>query len=434
MAERRAPAPALARFQACSGALQAGEERLADLLDACQGAGVAQFERLQQLPAAAGFRPLSGPLSGLATGDAPPAASAAPAQDAERRSNARAARITPFSPGSSQPTPPAAPSLATPLTTPASAGLANTRPAALKNAPGTATAGFFDARTTPPEPASAPSASVTGALADASAARVQDAGALITALLQRHPAPRTSAKLRGIGAAEPAPLRPTGHAEGTNTGAAAARPGSQPGPLHAPGFGATQDRVAQRGEAFERAPRPAPPADRLSHGDFFAADKVAAARAASAPGQVSALASGLAAPHGTQRGALLEDAAADGARLLRSGDEALRTLVAPLFIRAVPFAMPSSAMPSATPHADLATGAATRSVAPPVLRAPSRLLAAAQRGDSPGSAGKAPAGPSAAAPVPSATSASPLDTAADLAGGLDRLLREQAWLRGVDLT
>ncbi len=430
MAERRPPAPALARFQACSGALQAVEERLADMLDACQGAGVAQLERLQQLPAAAGFRP----FSELATSDASPTVSAAPAQDAERGSRAHAARMTPPSPGRTQSLHRAEPSLATPMSTPGSAGRANTHPANQKDAPGAATTGLIDTRPAPSPPASAAFVRVAGARAESSAAGVQDAGALITALLQRHPAPRTSARLRGIGAAEPAPLRPTGHAGGTNTGVAAARPSGPPGTLHDPAFGATQDRVAQRGQAFERAPRPAPPADRPFPGEFFAADKIAAARAASAPGHASALASGHPAPHRTQMGARFADTAADASRLLRSGDEALRTLVAPLFMRTAPFAMPSSVMASAIPHADLAAGAATRSVAPPVLRAPSRLLAAAQRVDGASNAGKAPAGTSAAAPVPSATSASALDTAADLASGLDRLLREQAWLRGVDLT
>lgn len=431
MAERRAPtatlAPALAPFQACSGALQQVEERLADLLDACEGAGVAQLGHLQQLPPAAGFRP----FAGLAADDPPPAASTAPAQDAERRPRARAARMTSPSPGNAQPMRPAAVPLAAAVSTPASAGPANTQRAVPNDTPGAATAGFIDTRATPSPSESAAFVRLAGALADGSAARLQDAGALITALLQRHPAPRAPARLRGIGAAEPAPMRPQGHSARTDTGTVAARPGGQPSTLHDTAFGATHDRGAQRGQAFERAPWPAPPSGRSDPAESLAADKVPASRAPSKPGQAGALASGLATQHRTQRASPLADAASDAARLLRSGDEALRTLVAPLFMRATPFAMPSAVMPPTDPTA---TAAARGRTQPPLLRAPSRLLAGALADDSHKGGGKSTAGKSGAGPVQPVAGTSPLDSAADLASGLDRLLREQAWLRGVDLT
>ena len=114
--------------------------------------------------------------------------------------------------------------------------------------------------------------------------------------------------------------------------------------------------------------------------------------------------------------------AADASAPLQSTTDTLHTLVAPLFLRAAPHAGAGAAKADA----QRASGR------PPLLRAPSRLLGAAAPGTqataTPAANAKAWATPAAPA------SGQPADGPADLAAGLDRLLREQAWLRGVDLT
>jgi hypothetical protein len=68
----------------------------------------------------------------------------------------------------------------------------------------------------------------------------------------------------------------------------------------------------------------------------------------------------------------------------------------------------------------------------PLQRAPSRLLAAVGTTWAAQPPAAAAASLHAATQMPSASA--PGDSATDLATGLERLLREQAWLRGVDLT
>ena len=112
--------------------------------------------------------------------------------------------------------------------------------------------------------------------------------------------------------------------------------------------------------------------------------------------------------------------AADASAHLQSTTDTLHTLVAPLFLRATPD----------TGAAKADTQRASGRL--PLLRAPSRLLGAtlpdAQAATTPAANAKAWAAPAAPA------SSQPADGPADLAAGLERLLREQAWLRGVDLT
>ena len=114
--------------------------------------------------------------------------------------------------------------------------------------------------------------------------------------------------------------------------------------------------------------------------------------------------------------------AADASAHLQSTTDTLHTLVAPLFLRAAPHTGAGASKANAQRASERL----------PLLRAPSRLLGAAapaaQATAAP--AGSAKAWTAAAAPA----SGQPADGPADLAAGLERLLREQAWLRGVDLT
>src|SRR5690606_2127820 len=111
--------------------------------------------------------------------------------------------------------------------------------------------------------------------------------------------------------------------------------------------------------------------------------------------------------------------AADASAHLQSATDALHTLVAPLFLRAAPDT--GAGAGAAKADAQRASGR------PPLLRAPSRLLGAAAPGTQ---ATTAPAANAKAWAAPAApASGQPADGPADLAAGLERLLREQAWLR-----
>ena len=114
--------------------------------------------------------------------------------------------------------------------------------------------------------------------------------------------------------------------------------------------------------------------------------------------------------------------AADAGAYLQDAHDTLRTLVAPLFLRPLP---DTGAGPAEA-------GAQRASERLPLLRAPSRLLGAAAPGTPATAAAAATAKTWTAAAEPA--SGQSADGPADLAAGLDRLLREQAWLRGVDLT
>ena len=119
--------------------------------------------------------------------------------------------------------------------------------------------------------------------------------------------------------------------------------------------------------------------------------------------------------------------AADASAHLQSTTDTLHTLVAPLFLRAAPH----TGAGAAKADAQRASGR------PPLLRAPSRLLGAAAPGTQAAAAAAATAKVRTAAAEPATGQPAfgqPADGPAELAAGLDRLLREQAWLRGVDLT
>ena len=139
------------------------------------------------------------------------------------------------------------------------------------------------------------------------------------------------------------------------------------------------------------------------------------------PGRAGSLLQRHAAPRPTTNAQPTASTADVGVHL-QSATETLHTLVAPLFLRAAPDAGAGAAKADAQ----------RVSGRPPLLRAPSRLLGAtapdAQATTAPAANAKAWAAPVAPA------SGQPADGPADLAAGLDRLLREQAWLRGVDLT
>lgn len=229
----------------------------------------------------------------------------------------------------------------------------------------------------------------------------RDAGELIGELLQRHPAPRQPARLQGIGA------RPT---------ATSGLPVDGDSPAEQPTAGPGAEIATSPGARLQASQRSTPPGhahdaatkapDGGHTGTFFS-------RRASA---------GLIPRDPTPEG---NAAAPDPAHLQSSGD-ALRALVTPLFLRPAPGVAPGAAQPQPGP------GAQHHTDRPTVLRAPSRLLGPAAPGN--GSIATRPAVTPANAAAQAPTTTIPADNSADLATGLDRLLREQAWLRGVDLT
>lgn len=391
MAERRppspAPLPALAPFQACREALRHVESRLSAVLVACEAAGAQQLGNLQRLPAAARFQPFSSePLCPQA--DASPASEdraddGQPLTAAGSRRNARGSR---------------------PGHPPTHAG--DERSPAGRRARPIDLPGRIPAATAPAVgPAAGPvgRALVGPAQQDAVGKGAQDAAALIAALLYRHPAPRQPARLHGIG------------------GAPAGMPGATPGTLSAgagrtdspPSVGPARATLAPggRGEDHEAqtaapAPSPASPPP-FPHLQTPAARRMGPMHGAAPPVTAEAARARAAAPTGP-------------ARAQQSGTTALHTLVTPLFMRA-------TLQPAAPAEA------AARAAQPPVLRAASRLLAAVPARDGQGQAGKSATGAPVADAAWPAKQAAALGAASELADGLERLLREQALLRGVDL-
>ena len=119
--------------------------------------------------------------------------------------------------------------------------------------------------------------------------------------------------------------------------------------------------------------------------------------------------------------------AADISADMQPATDTLSTLVAPLFLRPL----------SNTGAAPAEAGPQRASERLPLLRAPSRLLGAAAPGTQAAAAAAATAKVRTAAAEPASGQPAfgqPADGPAELAAELDRLLREQAWLRGVDLT
>ena len=388
MADPRRLATALAPFHQFSKHLQATQARLSALLAAVAGGAVARTGDLERLPAAARFNPFAvavpfNPFTVLPE-VFEPATTADPGAKARGR---RADRGSRAAPGATARTGASA----------ALAGAADSLPQAPGRAPDlppsaaalalAATAANTQARPAGAEPlASRP--------ASEHAAHVQAAGELIEALLQRHAPPRAATRLHGIGARS-APARYDGDAApARHTVAASAAGAAQAADVAA-------DHPAARGAVV------APGGD---HGDA-APSRL---HAASAPwGERAAM-----------RTATGMDAAPMDAPALKHGDAVLRSLLDSVPPRP---ATGTQALDGVQPE-PLAR-APTRS---PLQRAPSRLLAAVGTTWAAQPPAAAAASLHAATQMPSASA--PGDSATDLATGLERLLREQAWLRGVDLT
>jgi len=419
MADARALDKAIAPFLRARGAQRAADARLSDLIGACAGDAHVRFERLNQLPAATQFTPFE-TLS--IRGDADDTRTDNPrSQGAGARP--RRAGGAPTQPGAGRQPPDPATMLS--AYQPGVDDMRRERPIAEPGSPDkhlTTRVTALDPRLATDrlradDPASASTRSTgressprTASTAPANIAR--NAGELIGALLQRHAAPRQPARLQGIGA------RPTAaQALGGADDAAAL----QPTRLSAPPS-ATRPTRGQHANVSSAQPGPADDARAFAPREvLFETPSSQRLRAAQMRPETGA-AMGERTP----------------AALLQSGSETLRALVTPLFLRpGSGFDVAASATGSAAPRS------ADRM---PVLRAPSRLLA----GTTPGTGAAAPAtGTQAAtaAPAFAATAATlsvpalsvpalstPANSAADLATGLEHLLREQAWLRGVDLT
>ena len=399
MADPRTRAAALAPFRRCRDVLRAADACLAELLAAFTGEPAERTGRLSTLPPAAGFAPfaaLAAPETQAASGE--PAAAAA--AGVRRRAGAPPA---PPAPGR-RPTTLAesalegASSLAAARARSGVHSLASTAPArrSANSGPGA------DAPAVLPEAgrtlaSTARSGAAAAAGAGNASASARSVGELIGDLLQRHAAP---AARPGAG--------PT-LARTARSGAAAA--------ASAGNASASERSVGELiGTLLQRHAAPRPSANTPG------AAQSAAAGATQARTHADAL------PDATSRRAAQRPAAsarptaadADASAPLQHTTDALRTLVAPLFMR---------------PVADTGAGAAVDAQrAPgrgPLLRAPSRLLGAAAPGAQAAPAANAKAWATPAAPV---SGDQPADGPADLAAGLERLLREQAWLRGVDLT
>lgn len=401
MADPRRLAAALAPFHEVSKHLEATQARLSGLLAAFAREAEAHTGDLERLPAAARFNPfavLPKAFEPAHTADPDDKVGGRRADKGSRAAQASAPR--PAATGTT-----ALASLAgaagnlrqasgrTPDIPPSAAALT---PAALGAA---AARERSRARAAGPEPmASLP--------AREQAAHAYAAGELIDALLKRHAPPRAPTRLHGIG---------TRSAQASHDGDAA-----------------PAQRVATTSAA--RAAQAAADHPALRHGAELAASAAAAHGALLAPGAghghappsrlhaASAPWGELSCQAATQAGAGMDAAA------MEHGDEALRRLLDSGFAHPATVAQ---AFESVRPETLMR--APTRS---PQRRAPSRLLGASGPQDvatAPATSAKAAtATPASAMTTPAP--AMPADGAADLAAGLDRLLREQAWLRGVDLT
>lgn len=389
MADTRRLAAALAPFHEASKHLQATQARLSALLAAVTGEVAARTDNLERLPAAARFNPFAValPLNPFVMPKFVDAANAAEAgAKARGRRSDNGSRVAPGAAAR----PGAGASAALTGLASAADGLRRTpdlppSAAALTRAAATprAEAGRAPARTAPS------SAAAAAAGAGKGSANACSVGELINAVLQGHTAP----------AAPPEAGRTL--ARTARSGAAAAA-GAGKASASAQSVGALIDVVLQ-GTAPVARP------------------EAGGALARSVGELIGSLLQRHAAPRPTTNAQPTASTADVGAHL-QSATETLHTLVAPLFLRAAPDAGAGAAKADAQ----------RVSGRPPLLRAPSRLLGAtapdAQATTAPAANAKAWAAPVAPA------SGQPADGPADLAAGLDRLLREQAWLRGVDLT
>ena len=227
--------------------------------------------------------------------------------------------------------------------------------------------------------------------------------------------------------------------------AAAARPGANASAAAA-GLASAADSLRQApGRAADLPPsvaaRTAAAAARPETGRTLADTAVSGAATAAGAGTSSAdtpsvgdLIGGLLQRHSAPRpdtrptaNAQPNASATDIGTYLQPATDTLGTLVAPLFLRPVPV---SGAGPAEA-------GPQRASGRLPLLRAPSRLLGTAAPGTQATAAAAATAKTWTAAAEPASGQPAfgqPADGPAELAAELDRLLREQAWLRGVDLT
>lgn len=396
MADPRRIAAALAPFHEARTHLEAAQARLSALLAAVTGEAAARTGNLERLPAAARFNPFAVLPKVFDAANGADATAKAHARRADKGS--RAAPMATARPGAS-----------------ASAGLAgaaNSLTQAPRRAPDlppstaalalAATAANAQVRAAAVEPLASRPASEQGVHAQA-------AGELIVALLQRHAPPRAATRLHGIGARS-APARDDGDAAPARRTTAA----SAAGAAQAADADAAADRPAARRAAAIDASTAAARGALLAPGGEYGDAPPSRLHAASALwGERAAMA--------TATGI---DAAPMDAPALQHGDAVLRSL-----LDSVPPRPASVAQALDGVRPEPLARAPTRS---PLQRAPSRLLAAV--GTAPAAQPPAAAAASLHAATQVPAGSAPGDNAADLADGLERLLREQAWLRGVDLT
>lgn len=406
MADARKLSAALAPFRHCRNMLQSAQARLSGLLAACTRDGVTRIERLSGLPAAAQFTPfdaLSTPGGQAGAGTSAP--QTAPGRLRATGHNAAALSAANRGPASAGPAGFVRQALANVSAAPASQ--ISPRAPGQRKAP----AMNIDTPTNTSAPPAARGAAALQTGAIERVTRACDAGELIDALLQRHAAPRHPARLHGIGA------RPTAAQALSGADDAAVGQATRLGAALAsatPAAWANRDTTPAQQPSAETAPDVA--TDRAAFGP------VSSPRMRETPMSAD-----------TAPARDTSDTNMPGpASLLQTGGNTLRALVTPLFLRPTP---------GAEPAANAAGSSPSRPDRLPVLRSPSRLLAAAHTASAGAAtptagakAGTAPPAFATTAPTLAMDTDSAADSHTDFAAGLDRLLREQAWLRGVDLT
>lgn len=406
MADPRGLAAALAPFHEVRKHLQATQARLSALLTTITGEAAVRTGNLERLPAAARFNPFSVAVPFNPFAVLPKVVDTANAAETGAEAGARRADTGKRAAAAAGARPAASGSAAL-------AGLARAADS-LRQAPGRApdlppSAAALTAAALGVADASAQARAAAQAPAADLPANAQAAGDLIEALLKRHAPPRAATRLHGTGArsaptsddGDAAPARRTAAASAARTAPAAADHPAARDALNA-GAAATRGSRLARGEGLEYAPP-----SRL-HAASAPWDELADRTATRT----------IAAMDATPIGAPAMHAAA-----LDHGDAVLRSLLDADPLRPTTGA---EALDGATP----ASGARAPSRSP-LQRAPSRLLATVGTGPV---AQQPAAAASLHAAVQMPTGSAPGDSAGGLAENLDRLLREQAWLRGVDLT
>lgn len=396
MADPHRLAAALAPFHQVSKHLQATQARLSALIAAVTGGAAARTGNLERLPGAALFNPF--PLLPKVIEAANGADSGAKAGGRGPDKGRRATPTAAARPGANA--------------TAALAGLASAADT-LRQAPRRASDLPPSAAARTPA-AQAAHAGAGGARAGTSSAGAASVGELIEAVLQGHVPPAAYPKADR----RRAPTARSGGAAAAGAGESAAS---------APSVGELINAILQghAAPAARREAGPAPACAARSGAAAAAGAGKASARVPAVGELIDALRQGQAAPRpgtDTRPGAGARPMAVDAqaGTHLQHATDALRSLVAPLLLR------PDNGAGARE------SGAPRASERPPLLRAPSRLLGAAAPG---AQATATPAASAQAWATPAAPpSGQPADGPAELAAGLERLLREQAWLRGVDLT